>query len=740
VLAGKNPNGPWRLFVFDDNAPFGGIIEGGWRLNILVTNIPPVITRQPQDETVSVGKSVQFNVTVTGTPPLSFQWLHNGQVIVPFGQGSDTLLLPNATAASAGSYVVMVTNLAGNAVSRAAFLQVVGPLDVVVSPASVVVRPNDCVTFQANIAAIPPVLYQWTLNGIVLPRETNATLRICPASIADGGHYAVVVWNNGEAKRSSPGLLIVSDPTGPPPEDKFEARPKSEDPRGTLQGNSRRATQEPGEPIQFGGGRSVWLQWIAPATGVVAFNTRGSAFDTMLSVFTGNSLAELRLVTSDNDTGPGYTSELKFNARAGVPYQIQLDGFGIGGAGGEFTLTWELSREAPAVPVIVKPPTSQSVPVGRTAQFSIQTESANDRYQWLFNGKAIPGEDQDTLTIRDSNSKNVGIYQVVVQNGLNQIVTSPPFQLQLGSHELPLVQNKFPTMYMMSGNAGFIGIGLGNAFFNEVPAEASGSEDDPTPCGGPFFGTLWQGLIATNSGVIQVETTGSVIPARLAVYLLTGGSNDFFTDPLICDLTSASNGLPAIAKFPALSGTNYTVVVEGLGAGNLHLTSKMGIAPPFSSPLQYCAVSPGGGVVLSLPAGASNWCPLPSCQWQSNGVNMVNETNATLLVTNFTESMVGTYSVVISNFVNVATNDVAYLVMAGPFSIGYAWLGAAGASPFKLVSSNTIPFVLQAAPAITGPWSSVATNPDPCFILFYTNASPGMDSQRFFRAAPWSPP
>ena len=740
VFQGKNPNGLWRLFVLDDAGPLGGIIAGGWRLDILTTNIPPEITRQPQDKTVFAGESAQFNVVVTGTPPFEYQWIHNGQILVPFGQGSDTLTISKAKAGDAGTYVVVVTNVAGNAVSRPALLQVIGPLDVVVSPAAATVQPGACVTFQANIAAVPPVLYQWTLNGTRLPDETNSTLRICPASISDGGHYAVVVWKNGEAKRSSPGLLIVSAATDLPPEDKFDARPKLERPLGTVQGNSRRASVEPGEPVKFGGGRTVWLEWIAAANGVVTFSTRGSAFDTLLCVYTGSTMAELKLVTSDNDSGPGYTSELKFNARAGTPYQIQLDGFGIGGSGGEFTLSWNLDRAALAVPVIVKPPESQSVGVGRSAVFSVQTESANDRFQWFFNGKAIAGENQDTLVIRDAGSKNVGIYRVGIQNALNQIITSPPFQLQVGSHGLPLVQDKFETMYATSGNAGFIGIGLGNSFFTEVPAEASGSEGDPTPCGGPFFGTLWQGLNATNAGVIQVETTGSLIPARLAVYFLTGGEGDFTNDPVICDLTSASNGVPAIAKFNAKSGTNYTVIVEGLGSGNLHLTSKMGIAPSFSSPLQYCAVSAGGGVVLGMPAGASNWCPLPSCQWQFNGVNILDATNTTLLVTNFNETMVGTYSVVVSNFVGTATSPVAYLLMAGPFTLSYSWLGAAGASPFKLVISNTAPFVIQAAAAITGPWNPVATNPDPCFILLYTNTSPGLESQRFFRAAPWSPP
>jgi hypothetical protein len=236
-----------------------------------------------------------------------------------------------------------------------------------------------------------------------------------------------------------------------------------------------------------------------------------------------------------------------------------------------------------------------------------------------------------------------------------------------------------------------------------------------------------------------VETTGSDVPARLAVYVITGGEGDFTNPPVICDLTSAIEGVPAIAKFDARQGTNYTVVVEGVGSGNLTLTSKMGVAPPFSTTLQYHSLQEGGGIVLGMPSGGSNWCPLPACQWRFKGVDIPNATNATLLVTNFNDSMVGTYSVVLSNFVNATTQQVAFL-MKGPFTLAYSWLGEPGSSPFKLVTSNSVPFVLQAASDLTGPWLPIATNPDPWFILSYTNSTPGVDSQRFYRAAPWSPP
>ena len=746
AFLGSNPNGSWRLYVVDDLSPGAGTIANGWRVDIVTTNYPPRIVKQPQDLTVLVGSSATFQVEVDGTPPFFYQWVHNNQIVVPFGQGTDTLVLPAVNAADAGGYFVVVTNGARTptgapgVASRTAELRVAGPLEVVIVPATVDAKPGETVVFRAAADGLPPLRYQWTLNGVVLPGETNVSLTIRDLQVGDAGHYAVMVWNDDEAKRSAPALLRLPIANAFPMRDKFEERLTAETAAGIAQGNSADATLQPGEAPLRGGGKSVWFQWLAPETGIVTVSSRGSAFDTQLAVYRGDNVGRLELVTMDDDSGGGHTSELTFNAAKGERFQILLDGYGVGGAGGEFTVTWALTQTTRPIPVIVKLPDSQAVPVGSDAVFRVQTESPNDLFQWYRVGDPLPlpGQNQNTLVLRNVSSRDVGLYRVAIRNGFDRLIFSPPFQLQLG---VKLIEDKFESMYLTSGGppgAGFFSIGLGNSVSNEAPAEATGGEGDPTPCGGPFFGTLWQGLMATNSGMIQVETTGSSIPARLAVYRLTGGPSDFLNPPIICDLTSAGLGLPAIGKFSATNGSNYTVVVEGLGGGNLALTCRMGLAPALTNALNYCAVPTNGTVVLQMPA--TNWWPVPACQWRRDGVNLPNATNASLVLTNFNAGMVGLYSVVVSNFVRSATNQVAYLTLAGPFALDYSWVGSGLQLGFKVAVSNTTPFVLQSAGAITGPWVSVATNPDPCLILFYTNSSPWLNPQRFFRAVPWSPP
>src|SRR6266568_82550 len=85
------------------------------------------------------------------------------------------------------------------------------------------------------------------------------------------------------------------------------------------------ATFELGEPDpSFQGEKSVWWTWTAPTSGNVTITTAGSSFDTMLTIFAGNSLSNLVLVAY-NDTETN-TSAVTFNVTAGMAYQISVDG------------------------------------------------------------------------------------------------------------------------------------------------------------------------------------------------------------------------------------------------------------------------------------------------------------------------------------------------------------------------------------------------------------------------------
>jgi hypothetical protein len=91
----------------------------------LVIATAPVYARQPQSQTVLVGDTVTFSVTVTGTPPLGYRWRKNGMTIVPYGAGTSTLTFTNVQLTNAGSYTAVVTNpISSGLASAAAILTV----------------------------------------------------------------------------------------------------------------------------------------------------------------------------------------------------------------------------------------------------------------------------------------------------------------------------------------------------------------------------------------------------------------------------------------------------------------------------------------------------------------------------------------------------------------------------------------------------------------------------------------
>ena len=95
------------------------------------------------------------------------------------------------------------------------------------------------------------------------------------------------------------------------------------------------------------GGASVWWTWSAPATGSVTFNTRGSNFDTLLTVYTGDNLNNLTEIASNDDADGWFLlqSAVRFNAQQGQTYYIAVEGYN--GAAGAIVLNWQAPSSLP---------------------------------------------------------------------------------------------------------------------------------------------------------------------------------------------------------------------------------------------------------------------------------------------------------------------------------------------------------------------------------------------------------
>jgi len=109
---------------------------------------PPVITGHPVDVTVDAGGTATFQVTVDA-PGTNYGWLFNG---APITSSGNTLVIPNAQLANAGTYQAVVGDFGGTAYSNTATLTVNGGV-----PAGPVIANGG---FESSLAG-------WTSTGNV---------------------------------------------------------------------------------------------------------------------------------------------------------------------------------------------------------------------------------------------------------------------------------------------------------------------------------------------------------------------------------------------------------------------------------------------------------------------------------------------------------------------------------------------------------------------------------------------
>jgi hypothetical protein len=141
---------------------------------------------------------------------------------------------------------------------------------------------------------------------------------------------------------------------------------------GAVQSSNRYASVEPDElfGLLFGDwrtyGSSVWYQWTAPADGWVSFDlTTGTAFDSLLAVFTGSQGDRFVAVATNDNYGSNAGSRVSLAAFAGTNYSILVagkDSYDMTRSG-NFQLRWYPTP----------PPAFSSSPFSRTSAYPGQT-------------------------------------------------------------------------------------------------------------------------------------------------------------------------------------------------------------------------------------------------------------------------------------------------------------------------------------------------------------------------------
>ena len=256
----------------------------------------------------------------------------------------------------------------------------VGAFELTVPPA-IVVEPHSqtnaigtSVTFTVS-ANGEPLGYQWRFNSAALTNATAASYTIPSVAPTNAGAYDVIVTNNSGSVTSAVATLAVLVPPA--------------------------ITTQPSNQIAAIGGS---VSFSVTATGFAPLKYQWTFQGTNLAGTTGNTLQVTNVQSS----------------QAGS-YAVTITNLAGSVTSATATLTIVTS------PFIISiQPTSQSVPAGGAAAFTVNAVGAAPlAYQWLFKGTPVANATGSSYTLAHAQSTNGGPYTVVVTNGSGTITSAP---------------------------------------------------------------------------------------------------------------------------------------------------------------------------------------------------------------------------------------------------------------------------------------------------------------------------
>jgi len=339
---------------------FGSVLSSNATLTVLVR---PAITTQPSNQTVLLGTNASFTVTATGTTPLAYQWTFGGAKLA--GATANPLLLTSLQATQAGSYAVVVTNVAGSITSAVATLTVLVPPGITMQPSNQTVLVGTNASFTVTATGTAPLAYQWTFQGAKLAGATANPLLLTSLQATQAGSYAVVVTNVAGSITSAVATLTVLVPPG--------------------------ITMQPSNQTAVVGTNASFT---VTATGTTPLAYQWTFGGAKLAGATANPL----LLTGLQATQAGSYAVVVTNVAGSITSAIA-------------TLTVLVP------PAITMQPSNQTAVVGTNASFAVTaTGTAPLVYQWAFDGTNLAGATADTLLLTNVQPAQAGSYTVVLTN------------------------------------------------------------------------------------------------------------------------------------------------------------------------------------------------------------------------------------------------------------------------------------------------------------------------------------
>ena len=374
--------------------------------------VAPSVIGQPQSVTVFPGANVNFNVVAAGSPLPSYQWQFNGTNIP--GATGGSLLLTNVQPTQTGGYSALVSNALGATNSAAATLTVLSA--------------GACLPVPSGI------LSWWAGDG-----TAGDAVGLNQGSLAGGATYAP--GKSGLCFSFTSGSGYVSIPDRP--NQAFGANDFAIElwAQFTTVGGTR-ALISKDEGV---GAASKWIFWLNNGQlqfqyGQNTANIVGTgAFTPVLNKWHHLAVSRSGSLFSFYVDGALNSSGLSTAAIPAIAAPItigQAEGlYFMGGLEDEVTIynrslsaadinsiytagsTGKCRSQTPPV-FINQPQSAQSFAGNNVAFNALAAGNPPPAYQWLFNGVALAGETNLTLSLTNIQPSQAGSYSVQVMNSL----------------------------------------------------------------------------------------------------------------------------------------------------------------------------------------------------------------------------------------------------------------------------------------------------------------------------------
>ncbi len=172
--------------------------------SLAVATLAPQVTSLAS-QTLTVGQPFTFSATLTGGDgPFTYQWQLNGTNIVDATNASYTVA--SVGLADAGTYRVIVAGYLGSTTQSATLVLRPG---LSAQPTGGIVNLGQAAGLSMTATGPGPLAYQWLKDGVKLSGQTNSTINFASFKFADCGSYVAVVTNSAGLSISMPALLSM---------------------------------------------------------------------------------------------------------------------------------------------------------------------------------------------------------------------------------------------------------------------------------------------------------------------------------------------------------------------------------------------------------------------------------------------------------------------------------------------------------------------------------------------------